>query len=229
MGIEETKPEPGNHHASTNASVKSAIEDIENLLMPHLVHEGELNFEETNQSLHELGKRNHVRMNLLKRILLTTNGSVTRILQSSQKNASQKVRIKTINQVIVGKKDGVNDNVIFNCLNIPPSSSFNFRKVVLTTERMNYILAISLLPLCRLNDKFQDDLMRADEPIGLLLDKYKIEMLRRIVFMGKLAPTREMQEIFNIGRDRKVTFRMYDIIHDGKILMRIFEFLNPKI
>lgn len=213
----------------SQASMENAIQDMEDLILPWFSSEREMNFNETRMALEKLKNTHGINLTKIKRILLTTNGSVTRILQSIQRKSTYQVRVHTINQILTRYPGRGNDFTIQERLGIEPRMEYNFRKVLLTTRKHRYILAISLTPVCMLSPEFRDDLMRADVPIGILLDKYKLEMLRRITVIGAAYPTAEMQKVFKIGEQRKIPFRSYEIIHEKKLLMKIYEFLNPNL
>lgn len=208
------------------ASIPDAIEDLNAVsvlldeatpLSMYAIHERILDVD---------GMAFHPLSNTLK-FLISTNGSITQALQALQPSVDEKVKIKSINQVIIGLSGETVNPRICTSLAIPADASFNFRKVVLCNKDTNYIFAISLTPLCRLSRAFQDDLMRADVPIGFLLEKYKLQVLRHMRKIDNIIAREGISDLFHVPEGTPVPFRIYDIEHKGELLMKIIEFFNP--
>ncbi|MFX0103561.1 MAG: chorismate--pyruvate lyase family protein, partial [Candidatus Hodarchaeota archaeon] len=185
-------------------SMKEAIRDVNGMISLNINHGSYLELANAQNTLLKIENVQKTNLSSTLKILLTTNGSVTRVLQTIQKSPGKKVEIKTMNQVIMGLGDEVIPGAIFESLEIPENSTINFRKVVLHAGRKNYALAISLTPLCRLSNEFQDDLMRADVPIGLLLEKYDIEMLRKISIIDTCVTGSGLQKLFKIPENTRI-------------------------
>jgi beta-ribofuranosylaminobenzene 5'-phosphate synthase len=138
----------------------------------------------------------------LERILSVSDGSVTRILEAW---IGEPMNIRTISQVI---KSAGN---LGAALGVDESEEVNFREVEICDCLGSVLIrAKSWTPLSRLEPGFREDLMKADVPIGKLLEKHNIEARREI----------RGAEI----KSGKVN-RTYDIIRGGKLLMRISESL----
>ena len=143
------------------------------------------------------------RLSLIEKVLAVTNGSVTQILEAY---LGESVKIRTISQEV--KEAGE----LGTTLDVDESDEVNFREVEITDQKGNVlILAKSWTPLKRLESEFREDLMKADVPIGKLLIKHKIEARR---------------ELIDVRIENEKVKRVYDIIRDNKILMRIEEELN---
>lgn len=209
-------------------SVKEAISDI-NKFLPGVINGTRyLDMLAAHQAVIDI-KRNHgLDMSPTVKILLTTNGSITQALQSIQ-DPGVLIKIRTLNQVIVGlSKEEVNGH-IYRGLNVSYGALFNYRKVVLHANDKDLILAMSLTPLCRLNKDFQDDLLRADRPIGSLLEKYKLEVLRRISVIDAVTDYGFFGGVFKTEPGQMIPYRVYDITLHDDILMKIVEFFNPSL
>jgi chorismate-pyruvate lyase len=167
------------------------------------------------------------KMSDLLKVLLATNGSMTQALQAIQPSESDCVKVKTLNQVIMGFSEDHVSEKMFELLAIPKNEIFIFRKVVLYVNNKSLVLAISLTPLCNLSAEFQDDLMEAKEPIGFLLEKHNLNVSRKISRIGKVQTNPTFQEIFGLQLAEKIAFRIYDILDNEKIFMKIIEFFNP--
>ena len=99
------------------------------------------------------------------KILLTTDGSVTTILDVIRGH----VKIETLEQKFVEA-----DTEMAQLLNIEVGDTVNYRVVVIETEEP-LIYAISLIAVERLENDMKEDLIRADIPIGRILRKHNIE------------------------------------------------------
>jgi beta-ribofuranosylaminobenzene 5'-phosphate synthase len=115
----------------------------------------------------------------------------------------KQVRIKTLSQEIKGAGD------IAIILGVDKTEEVNFRRVQIIDQKGRVLVnARSWIPLSRLEPAFQEDLLKADVPIGKLLIKHRIEARRELV-EAKIVGGRIV--------------RTYDLIRFGKILMRIEE------
>ncbi|HDM60128.1 MAG TPA: DUF98 domain-containing protein [Archaeoglobus veneficus] len=149
------------------------------------------------------------------KILLTTDGSITRILEAI---VGKEVFIETVEQrVIRAGKD------IAKVLEIDEDDEVNYRVVNLKAEDDILAHAISYTPLKRLEPEFKDDLMRADIPIGKIMKKHRIEA-RREVNWWRVEKAGELGKIFGVSKDDYVLVRNYNIIHRGEILINITEY-----
>jgi len=145
------------------------------------------------------------------KILLATDGSVTRILDVLR----GMVNIKTLVQEF---QDA--DAEIAQELEIDEGDEINYRVVIIgTTEPL--IHAVSYIPVKRLNNDFKDDLIRADIPIGRILKKHNVESRREVDSVNLEEPSPELREIFNT--DALMLSRTYNIIRNNEILIRIKE------
>ncbi|HEX7468596.1 MAG TPA: chorismate lyase [Methanobacterium sp.] len=145
------------------------------------------------------------------KILLTTDGSVTTILDVIRGH----VKIETLEQKFVDA-----DLEMAQLLNIEVGDTVNYRIVVIETEEP-LIYAISLIAVKRLENDFKEDLIRADIPIGRILRKHNIESRREIksVFYEDQSP--EIKEIFKTNSP--MLTRTYNIIHNDEILIWLKE------
>jgi len=146
------------------------------------------------------------------KILLTTDGSVTSILDVLKGH----VDINTLKQEFIPANEEIS-----SILKINQGDSVNYRVVIIKTEKEPLIYAVSLVPINRLNDEFKEDLIRADIPIGRILKKHNIESRREIKSIFIEKPDNELKEIFDT--DSPFLCRTYNIIHHGEILIHLKE------
>lgn len=146
------------------------------------------------------------------KILLTTDGSITAILDVLY----GKITLTTIDQHF---EDA--DEAHAKLVNVPVGEQINFREVIMHKDNKPLIYAISHIPLSRCNDEICSDLIRADIPIGRILKNNDIESRREINDIYVEKPNDKLKEIF--GTDEDMLARDYVIINCDEILMWIKE------
>ncbi|WP_407412986.1 chorismate--pyruvate lyase family protein [Methanobrevibacter sp.] len=146
------------------------------------------------------------------KILLTTDGSITAILD---------VLYGKINLFTIDQHFGIADGEHAKLVNVSEGDEINFREVIMHKNGKPLIYAISHVPLERCSEDICRDLLRADIPIGRILKNYHIESRREVnrIFIEK--PNSRLQELFNTDED--FLARDYVIIHEDEILMWIKE------
>ncbi len=153
----------------------------------------------------------------VQKILIGTDGSVTRILEVI---TGGKVRITTLSQEV--KEAGAR---VGDLLRITRGAPVNHRVVVIEEAGSSrpLVYAVSDTPLDRLDPDAREDLMRADIPIGRILSAHRIEARREILDAGVIPAGPEHQRIFGAFRGEPILSRRYQIIHGGNPLMAIEE------
>ncbi|MDD1661441.1 MAG: chorismate pyruvate-lyase family protein [Methanomicrobiales archaeon] len=157
------------------------------------------------------------RLSGVQKILLGTDGSVTRILEVI---TGGQVRIATLSQEVVGA-----GKELAALLHISEGDPVNHRVVRIEEEGTSspLIYAISDTPLGRLSPGFREDLMRADIPIGRILASHRIEARREILDARVVPAGSDHAAIFGIFRKEPLLSRRYQIIHRGEPLISIEE------
>ncbi|NYT01888.1 MAG: DUF98 domain-containing protein, partial [Methanosarcinales archaeon] len=157
------------------------------------------------------------RLSPVQRMLLGTDGSVTSLLEVI---TGDPVGIETLIQKVIPA-----DGEVAGELNIQPGEEVNYRVVRLKNDRSGETLihAVSYTPLKRLESWFRDDMMRADIPIGVILQRHNIESRRDILETDHLRADGEMTRLFNVFPREPMLFRRYRIIRNGEPLISIRE------
>jgi chorismate-pyruvate lyase len=145
------------------------------------------------------------------KILLTTDGSVTTILDVIRGH----VTIETLKQKFVEA-----DTEMAQLLKIKEGDTVNYRVVVIKTEEP-LIYAISLIAVERLENDMKEDLIGADIPIGRILRKHNIESRREVKSIYFEDPNPEIREIFRTNSP--MLTRTYNIIHKDQIFIWLLE------
>ena len=137
----------------------------------------------------------------MQKVLLGTDGSVTQCLnRSPEKKWSSGPLSRTSYQ----RHREIADN-----LSITEGEPVNYRIVEISTLAISgdvLIYAISHTPLSRLSPEFRDDLMKADIPIGRIIQQHHIEARRQILTAGCPAATDETGRILNL-KERAILSR----------------------
>jgi len=151
----------------------------------------------------------------IQKILLTTDGSITRILKALR---GEEIKVETEKQEVIKA-----DSKIARLLKINEGDEVNYRAVNLKDSNGVLIHAISYAPLRRLKKEFREDIMRRDVPIGRILAKLKIEARREIRNFGSMKADKKLSRLFGIPINALLLKRNYNIIHRNKILLNITE------
>jgi beta-ribofuranosylaminobenzene 5'-phosphate synthase len=157
------------------------------------------------------------RLSPMQKFLLGTDGSVTQILEAI---TGKKVVIETREQRIVPA-----DLQIAGRLEIGQGDPVNYRVVEIKTLAGGEVLiyAISHTPIGRLSPEFKEDLMKADIPVGRIIQNHQIESRREILDARVSPATDETGRIFSLGKHEPLLSRQYRIIHRGQPLIFIEE------
>lgn len=152
----------------------------------------------------------------LARVLLATDGSITRILEAYTQGP---VKIVTID----GAEIQANADLAKE-LNIQVGSKVTHRVVkIVDVEGEALIFAESFIPLFRLPDTVKKDLTHADIPIGKILAKHNLETRRELRKIWVEPANKKITQIFKVKPNHLFLCRTYDIIYKNKILMKITE------
>jgi beta-ribofuranosylaminobenzene 5'-phosphate synthase len=151
------------------------------------------------------------------KILLGTDGSVTRMLEII---TGHPVAVVTRSQEVVHA-----DKPTADLLAVEEGEPINHRVVELRDAESNDVLvyAVSDTPISRLPSTFRHDLMKADVPIGTIMQNHRIEARREILDARVLAADPDLGAVFGIYRDEPLLNRRYQIIHHEQPLIAIEE------
>lgn len=153
----------------------------------------------------------------LQRVLLSTDGSVTRLLEAITGEA---VAVRTCVQEFTPAGSGICAD-----LSVAEAEVVNYRVVDLVNARSGEVLihATSQTPVNRLPEGAREDLLRADIPIGTILARHRIEARREILGYTVLSAGDAHTTAFPLLPAEPVLSRTYRVIHNGAPLMRIEE------
>lgn len=164
------------------------------------------------EKINDLEIINNEKFSNTQKILLTTDGSITAILDVLY----GKITLTTLNQHFENA-----DSKHALLVNVKKGDKINFREVIMHKDEKPLIYAISHIPLSRCSNEICSDLIRADIPIGRILKNYNIESRREIKKIYIEKPNSTLQDIFKTRQN--MLAREYVIINKDEILMWIKE------
>jgi chorismate-pyruvate lyase/acyl carrier protein len=158
---------------------------------------------------------NPLTLSAFQRILLTTDGTLTEILEAF---AGESIRVVKLFQ-----ETGVLDQAI-SALELPWGAAVLRRRILLQgrLSLVNFIYAESVIALDRLDDGVRHGLLQSQKPIGLLILERRIETFKEILDCGR-EPAGSLAEYFAITPDAAILSRTYRMITNGHPIMLITE------
>lgn len=166
--------------------------------MPAQKIKAESNYKLMREDLDESLKKSHIEpssLSTFQRILLTTDGTVTEMLEA--------YFLENIN--VIKLAEGLVSTVKKNpVLEIEIGTEIIERKILLQGKisRKNYLYAESVIVPDRLDARFKDALLKSETPIGKLWLQYKVETFKEIVDTGK-EPSGKLADYFLIEKEEK--------------------------
>jgi len=135
-----------------------------------------------------------------------------------------KAELKTLSQLVVPCPSNA-----AKLLQVSRGEPVNEREIIIYRESdaQPLLYAKSYAPLSRLKPQFKNDLMRADTPIGTIMQKHKIEARREIIDVGLMPTSTWLGRL--LGLEGPYLFRTYNIITEERPLIVISEFFAASL
>ncbi|HEY9771468.1 MAG TPA: chorismate pyruvate-lyase family protein [Coleofasciculaceae cyanobacterium] len=170
------------------------------------------------QDLNQSLIRNHINpseLSTLQRIVLTTDGTLTEILEAY---LFEKIRIVKLSEGIVS----ITQNIA--PLAVKQGSEVIERKVLLQGKisRKNFIYAESILVIERLDEKFKNELLHSKTPLGRLWLEHKLETFKEIIDTAE-ETAEQLLAYFPLKPEDKIFSRTYRVFSQGQPIMTITE------
>ncbi|MDJ0674674.1 MAG: chorismate pyruvate-lyase family protein [Calothrix sp. MO_167.B42] len=148
-------------------------------------------------------------------VLLTANGTVTAMLEAHFSEQIQLIKLSEER----AKKELKLPNI-----KLDKEEEVIGRKVLLQgkVSHRNYLYADSFILINNLEERFRDQLLTTDKPIGKLWSEHKVETFKEIIYFGK-HPANELSKYFCIEPEDNLFSRTYSVYSQGKINMIITE------
>ncbi|MEE8403666.1 MAG: chorismate pyruvate-lyase family protein [Candidatus Hydrothermarchaeaceae archaeon] len=164
------------------------------------------------------GVEKEVRLSPVQKILLTTDGSITRVFEAL---TGEKVSVDTKEQRIIPA-----DKKIAKALKIDQGDEVNFRVVNLKNSKGILVRATSYAPLKRIDEGFREKITKADVPIGKIMSELKIEARREITGCSVIRADERLAGLFKVSENSPLLKRNYNIIHKNEVLLNITEIFS---
>jgi chorismate-pyruvate lyase len=159
-------------------------------------------------------------LDLLQRILLVTDGTLTDTLEAA---FLEPIGLRKIALDILTATARVDE------LEICPGQPLLQRKILLygETSLRPYVYAESLLALDRLPAKFREELIHSDTPMGRLWSEHKMETWKELLTVGRYR-TEKLAGYLGTEPGADCLMRRYRLISGGLPLMTIEEHFPAK-
>ena len=155
------------------------------------------------------------KLSAFQRIILTTDGTLTEILEAYLLEKIQLVKLSE-GRVSIAKN--------IQHLDLKVGSEVIERKILLQGKisRSNWIYAESIIVPERLDEHFQQRLLKSQESIGRLWLEHRVETFKEIVDSA-LEPAGDLSEYFKIRREERLLSRTYRAFSNRQPIMMITE------
>ena len=149
------------------------------------------------------------------RILLTTDGTVTDILEAY---AFEQILIVKLSEKLI-----LLDRDILS-MNLKEGTEVIARKILLQGKisRKNYVYAESIIVPERLDEQFKNTLLKTRTPIGKIWFEQQVETCKEILETSKES-SEGLSSYFNIDPSDNLLSRTYQVISNRKSVMMITE------
>jgi chorismate-pyruvate lyase len=163
-------------------------------------------------------ERSHIEPSTLstfQRILLTTDGTVTDILEAY---LFEQIRVVKLSEQLVSLSHDI------PAMELKQGTEVIVRKILLQGKisRKNFIYADSIIVPERLDERFREALLETKMPIGKIWFEQRVETFKEILDSSKEAPG-EIAEHFTMQPSERLLSRTYRVVTNRKSVMMITE------
>ena len=154
-------------------------------------------------------------LSTFQRILLTTDGTLTDILEAY---LFEQIRVAKLSEELTVAASDI------PLLDLEQGTEIIDRRILLQgrISHRNFIYAESIIVPDRLDELFRNELLKTRMPIGKIWLEHKVETFKEIVRSGR-EPAGELATYFDISPDDYLLFRSYRVISHRKATMLITE------
>jgi chorismate-pyruvate lyase len=149
------------------------------------------------------------------RVLLTTDGTLTEILEAY---LQETIRVIKLSEFIISTTQDILPLKIFSGNNVIE------RKVLLQGKisKKIFIYAESIIVLDRLDEKFKDELLKSQIPIGRLWLENKMETFKEIIDLRQES-AENFSDYFHLNKGETMFSRTYRVFSNHQPIMMITE------
>lgn len=163
---------------------------------------------EINRKIREVEKQNNIKLSTTQKIVLSTNGSLSSILNA----LFGEIHLFTLRQHFKKANKEIAEKVEVN-----EGDEVHHREIIVHKHGLPLMYALSYLPKSRCSDGIIEDLVGEKLVIGRIIRKHRIETFREITNISIEKATPTLKELFQTNE--MMLTREYIMIHDGKIFL----------
>jgi chorismate-pyruvate lyase len=154
-------------------------------------------------------------LSTFQRILLTTDGTVTHMLEAY---LFEQIQVVKLSEQLISVSQDIPQ------MELTKGTNVIIRKIFLRgrISRRNFIYAESIVAPERLDESFRKELLETKTPIGKIWLEQRVETFKEIVDSGK-EPANGLADDFNIDPQENMLFRTYCVFTNRKPTMMITE------
>ena len=184
-------------------------------VLPPEINETEHIMREDLQQTLDKSHINPAELSTFQRILLTTDGTLTHILEAYLYEQIQVVKLSE-------KLTALTQDV--KAMNLVKGTEVIARKILLRgrISRRNFLYAESILVPERLDKQFRDELLETKIPIGKIWFEHRVETFKEIIDSGKESGN-VLSSYFGLEPESKFFFRTYCVYSNRQPTMIITE------
>jgi chorismate-pyruvate lyase/acyl carrier protein len=158
---------------------------------------------------------NPLTLSAFQRILLTTDGTVTEILEAF---SGESIRVVKLHQDVINLERAVAS------LELPWGEPVLRRSILLQGHMslVNFLYADSIIALDRLTEGVRDGLLNSKKGIGMLILEHRIETFKEILDCG-IEPASGLAQYFQVEPEASIIHRTYRMLSGGRPIMVITE------
>lgn len=187
-------------------------------MLAEMLPELEMHRQTMRSDLQQSLSKSHIRpsdLSTFQRILLTTDGTVTHILEAY---LYEQIQVVKLSEQLVALKHPIPS------LDLQTGTEVIARKILLQgrISRRNFIYAESLLIPDRLEERFRREILDTQTPIGKIWFSQRVETFKEIVDSGRES-AHGLSTYFGLEADEGFLFRTYRVHNNGQCAMVITE------
>jgi len=155
------------------------------------------------------------KLNIFQRIILTTDGTLTEILEIYLR---EKLHVVKLDESIVLTTENILP------LELQAGQEVISRKILLQGKisRKNWLYAESLIIPDRLGEKFREELLKSRVPIGKLWSEHRVETFKEMITLAR-ETAGKVADYFEISQQDKLLCRTYRVFSCRRPVMMITE------
>jgi chorismate-pyruvate lyase len=170
------------------------------------------------EDLQQSFTRSHIdpsSLSTFQRILLTTDGTVTHMLEAY---LFEQIQVVKLSEQLISVSKDIPEMELIKGTNVIVRKIFLRGKI----SRRNFIYAESIVAPDRLDESFRKELLETKTPIGKIWLEQRVETFKEIVDSGK-EPANDLADNFKIAPEENMLFRTYCVFTNRKPTMMITE------